>query len=324
MKKAIKRILKRIFVFIIAGLILYLIISNIDLIRELASSEKTRVLIDADAANGLDDVFSVLRMLEDEEVELQGLHSAQWRLTDLDNDSTVWLNQGVNRLILEHYRKSRIPHFAGSGVPLIYSGGSNVSENLASTAILRAVQDLPYGEKLNLLCLGSATNLASALLENPGISDKIICYIQGPFYDPTRRAWNKNDPVTRLDLEAMDLLLNNDLLQINLIPANVAFELNLLKSAVLEDFSGNDKLSLYIRKYIRKNFPDTDSIPVPGLALVEAFLNPDLATQKQLVTPPENTQRKIYAYTRVDTDRMLKDFRKSLEKDDSTTPPGKR
>jgi len=48
-----------------------------------------------------------------------------------------------------------------------------------------------------------------------------------------------------------------------------------------------------------------------SLALVQAFLNPDLCTQKQLITPPENTQRKIYVYTRIDAERMQKDYFKT-------------
>jgi hypothetical protein len=57
---------------------------------------------------------------------------------------------------------------------------------------------------------------------------------------------------------------------------------------------------------------EIDTLELNSLALVQAFLNADMSTQKQLIAPPENHQRKIYVYTRIDADRMTKDFIKSL------------
>ncbi|MFC2098178.1 nucleoside hydrolase [Bacteroidota bacterium] len=309
MLKAIKRIAKRIFIFILVIFVIYLVISNIDLIRDLASKEKINVTIDADAANGVDDMLSIYRILVDGDIELRGLTSAQWRLVDIENDSTVSLNHQIHRIFLEQFYKTRIPHPEGSGLPLMYSRNQHEPQNKASAAIIKIVSELPYGEKLNMICLGSATNLASALLERPDIADKIICFVLGPNYDPARRSWNKNDPITRLDLEAMDVLLNEKELEIHLLPANVASELYITSSMLKEVFNKNDTIHLNIMSTILP--PDT--ITCSSLALVEAFRHPDLSTQKQLIAPPENTQRKIYVYTRIDSKRMLKEFTDALE-----------
>ena len=77
MKKAIKRIAKRIFIFILIVFAIYLVISNIDLIRDLASKEKISIAIDADAANGPDDPFGIYRIMIDKDLELRGITSAQ-------------------------------------------------------------------------------------------------------------------------------------------------------------------------------------------------------------------------------------------------------
>jgi hypothetical protein len=58
---------------------------------------------------------------------------------------------------------------------------------------------------------------------------------------------------------------------------------------------------------------NNDSIAMGSLALIEAILHPEMSSQKQVVTPPENVQRKIQVYTRIDADRMKKDLWKTIE-----------
>jgi inosine-uridine nucleoside N-ribohydrolase len=308
MKKVIKRIAGRIFIVLLIAFAIYLLIGNIDFIRDLAIREKTIVIIDSDAANGVDDLCSIMRIMKAEEVEVRGLLSAQWRLADLENDSCIVSSQLLHRFVLEHFRKPNIPCSSGYDLPLLYTKGKDNSLNAAASVINKTVRELPYGEKLNMLCLGSATNLASAILEWPEISDKIICYIQGPAYNPSRRAWNKNDVISRLDLEAMDILLNDKDLEIHLLPANVADDFMLARPGDLENMVDADTLSKFILERCMSLQADADSIPCSSLGLIEAFLNPDMASSKQLITPPENSQRKIYVYTRINVDRMKKDF----------------
>jgi purine nucleosidase len=44
------------------------------------------------------------------------------------------------------------------------------------------------------------------------------------------------------------------------------------------------------------------------LALVEAYLNPDMSIIKEVLTPPENTQRIIKVYTKIDNESLQKIF----------------
>lgn len=312
MKKAIKRLLKRIFILILVVFAIYLVITNIALIRDLAEKEKINVIIDADAANGNDDLFSILRIITAPDVELLGLLSAQWRLADLDNDSSVRSNQSLHSFILEQFNLARVPYPAGAPLPLVHSKGK--TSNDAAALIIKKAFEVPYGQKLNMICMGSATNLATAILDQPDLSEKVICYIQGPRYDPSRRTWNKNDPVTQLDLEAMDILLNEIDLELYLLPANVASEMHMLKSAEIGELSEKDSLLYFIKTRWLAAGAEGDSLSLSSLALVEAFMNPDMSTLKQLIGPPENTQRKIYVYTRIDVPRMKKDFWKTIKK----------
>ena len=312
--RAVRRIAKRIIIFILVLLVIYLLISNIELIRDLAVREKIGVVIDADAANGGDDLLAIWRIMIAEEIEVRGLFSSQWRLADLDNDSTVKSNQLLHSYILSHFRKSRIPRSPGSELPLAYSGEKSGKENEASASLIKLAEGLPYGQKLDVLCLGSATNLAAAILARPDISDRIVCHIQGPQYNPSRRAWNKNNPVSRLDLDAMNILLNSEKLEVYLLPANVASEMIVEKTSIRDAMDRKDSLMQFISRICLETGPDNDTLFCGSLALAEAFLNPDMVTLKQLITPPENSQRKIYVCTKIDAERMQKDLLKWIDR----------
>jgi len=45
-----------------------------------------------------------------------------------------------------------------------------------------------------------------------------------------------------------------------------------------------------------------------GLALVQAIARPELATEAEVMPPPENKQRKIFAYTSVNAAAMNADW----------------
>jgi inosine-uridine nucleoside N-ribohydrolase len=303
--RAARRILKRIAIFILILLAIYLLISNIDFIKDLTSREKTGILIDADAANVGGDVLAIWRMLVEEDIEVRGLLSSQWRLADLDNDSTVESNLEIHKQVLEYFDLENIPLSPGRELPLAYPlPGNGVNE--ASMAIIKMADEMPYGQKLDILCLGAATNIACAILERPDIAGKIAVYTIGPQYNPSRRAWNKNDQVSRLDLDAMDILMNTESLELQLIPANIASDMILIKSSMQGAMEEKDSLLRSICNLCPESGRDT--LECSSFALAEAFLNPDMVTLKQLNTPPENVQRKIYVCTRIDTRRMQKDL----------------
>jgi hypothetical protein len=50
------------------------------------------------------------------------------------------------------------------------------------------------------------------------------------------------------------------------------------------------------------------------LALVEAYLNPALAKMETVVPPPENRQRPVKAYTKIDEASLAQDFWNILQK----------
>ena len=313
MKTALKRILKRIFIFIVIAFLVYLVVSNISFFRDLTRRDKLTLIIDTDSAHGQDDIMAIVRFLLEEEVVLDGLLSAQWRLADLENDSTVQMNQAVNQHILEHFNQTSVPNLPGAPSPIMNLKNRDRTSNKASSYIIKRVSETPAGEKLNLVCLGPVTNLATALLIVPDIAPKINCYIMGPWYEPSRRVWNKNEWNTKNDLDAMDILLDTKDLDLYIMPATIGRDLVIDRSQSLGKFPLRDSLFDPMVESWKALDLKNDSIPMGSLALMQAILHPEMSSQKQVITPPENVQRKINVFTRLDAERMKKDLWKAIE-----------
>jgi hypothetical protein len=313
MKTALKRILKRIFIFIVIAFLVYLVVSNISFFRDLTRRDKLSLLIDTDSAHGQDDVMALVRVFLEAEVATEALLSAQWRLADLDNDSTVEMNMEVNQRVLKHFNLTRISNLPGATLPVRNIKDRGRTSNRASAFIIKRASETPAGEKMNLVCLGPVTNLAAALITVPDIAHKINCYIMGPWYEPSNRVWNKNESNTRNDLDAMDILLDTKDLDLHIMPATISKDLVLDRSQSIGMFPLRDSLFDYITNRWKAMDLKNDSIPMGSLALIEAILNPEMSSQKQVVTPPENVQRKVHVYTRIDTERMKKDLRKAID-----------
>jgi purine nucleosidase len=313
MKTALKRILKRIFIFIVIAFLVYLVVSNINFFRDLTRRDKLTLIIDTDAAHGQDDILAIIRFLLEEEVMLDGLLSAQWRLADLENDSTVEMNRAVNQYILKHFNLTNIPNLPGAASPVVNLKNRDRTANRASAYIIKRVSETPAGEKLNLVCLGPVTNLATALIAVPDIAPKINCYIMGPWYEPSRRVWDKNEWNTKNDLDAMDILLNTKDLDLYIMPATIGQDLVIDRSQSLGRFPLRDSLFENIMEDWKALDLKNDSIPMGSLALIQAILHPEMSSQKQVITPPENVQRKVHVYTRIDAARMKKDLWDAIE-----------
>ncbi len=313
MKTALKRILKRIFIFIVIAFLVYLVVSNINFFRDLTRRDKLSLIIDTDSAHGQDDIMAIVRVLLEEDVVLEGLLSGQWRLADLENDNTVGMNQVVNQQILKHFNLTNTQNLPGAAVPVMSIKNRDRTSNAASAYIIKRASETPAGEKLNLVCLGPVTNLASALITVPDIASKITCYIMGPWYEPSNRVWNKNEWNTKNDLDAMDILLNTKDLELYIMPATIGQDLVIDRSQSLGKFPLRDSLFDNMVESWKALDLRNDSIPMGSLALIQAILHPEMSSQKQVVTPPENVQRKIHVFTRIDADRMEKDLWKAIE-----------
>ena len=272
-----------------------------------ALAEQPRLVLDADTANELDDLYAIHRMLRQDKYEVVALNSAQWwhYLSSPRGGTTVDESHQLNEDLVRLLDCPDLPLFKGSAEPLGKPwGGEDPKDSAAARAIIRLARETPPDEKLVVVCIGASTNLASALVMAPDIAPRIRAYLLGFQYDVDRAVWNKSEFNIRRDLNAADLLLNNEALELWVMPANVAKPLTFARDPAWEKHWRMGELGVYLTERWKTAAGSNETWVMWDLALVEAMLSPALATAELRDTPPENTPRKVHVYTSIDSPAM--------------------
>lgn len=276
--------------------------------------------IDADTGNEMDDPYAILYALLSPTFEVVGLSSVHFNNADLvaferwnqyatRGIDTVGLSQGLNEALLAALGRSALPHPQGADRQMGRAwGGREPRDSAAARALIAAAFSLPAGEKLHVLGLGAATNLASALALEPALAPRLSVHLLAADYDPARRVWNKNEFNVRNDLNAFDALLDHPELELAIMPLSTARTLTFDKTDTLAALDRAVPAERLLIERWEETNPDDQTRIVWDLALVQALARPDLATFAHASTPPENTPRTIGLHAAIDAGALRIDF----------------
>lgn len=281
-------------------------------------ADPPRLWLDADTANEIDDLFAIARMVRQDRFELVGLSSSQWihylaaeRLPA--GQSTVEASQLLNEQLLRALDRNDLPHPRGSVEPIGKPwGGDEPKDSEAARAIIAAAREATSEAKLTVVCLGASTNVASALQLAPEIASRIRVCLLGFHFDAERAVWNKSSFNVRRDLNAADLLLNREGLELRIMPANVANPLLFQRDATLRRCESMGELGSLLAGRWREHCPEHGERIMWDLALVEALINPELAETRSFLTPLENRSRTVRVDTRIDAAGMASSFWRAM------------
>jgi purine nucleosidase len=284
------------------------------------ASGQERIIIDADTANEVDDIVAIARALMSENIEIAGLTAAQWSHQGTYGRHTAKESWELNNDILRIMGRHDIPSLQGSELKVgeqwsgfaLFSGGQlPPRKSNAADFIIEKALDQQGEDKLIILVLGPLTNIASAILQEPAIIDRISVRYIGTIYDLSTDNWNKNEFNSRNDPNALDLVLNTAGLELHIMPANVASPLTFSNKSSITRLTGQGGISELILEKWKEKVPEpTDDWGwiMWDLALIHSIINPQWVEKKLTSTPPENTQRPIWVYTSIDHERMRQDF----------------
>lgn len=288
-------------------------------------AQKQKVWLDADTGNEMDDLYAIVRLVKEPSVQLVGLSSAhfnnpdllvfeKWNAYDTKGLNTVAESQRLNEQILKALKRLDITHPIGADRQIGRAWGQeDARDSKAAQAIIKAAKSLSEGEKLDILTIGAMTNLASALILAPEIVSKIRCYALGAQYEPKTKVWNKNEFNIRNDLNAFDYLLNLKYFDLTMMCLQAARPLQFEREDTYSRLNENDETEKILENRWREQNPQDQARVMWDLALVEAYLNPTQATIKIVKTPPENKQRTIKAYIKIDEKALANDFWKVIK-----------
>ena len=282
------------------------------LISAQKQEEKLKIIIDADTANEIDDLFAIIRALGEPRFELLGITSAQFHTSPYATTNTALESQEMNEALINLIPKYQVPIIIGNPFPLENNKTPQTSE--ASQFIINQAKILPKEKKLHLVILGSCTNVASALLEAPEIKSKLMISYIGFWHDPVKNTYNKNEFNTNNDTIATNFLLNYEDLNLRVMSATTSQYLVFEKAITFEKL-GNNALGKYIKdrwesyeRWWTKNDLEKKRWIMWDLAIIQALVHPEWTKIKSFKTPLENRPREIQIYTDIDTLKIQENF----------------
>jgi inosine-uridine nucleoside N-ribohydrolase len=284
-------------------------------------------IIDADTGNEMDDLYAIARALSPDGLHVIALQSAHfnnpqlltdpnWNSYPTDSINTLEISQQLNEHLAAETGYWMVPTLSGCdrmlGFAWGYYAGAPVPTSPATRFIIDKAGKSDPDNKLNIICLGPSTNVAAAIAAAPEIAGNLRVFILGAKYDLKRKAWNKNEFNIRNDLNAFDLLLNTEGLELWVMPANIAQALTFQRKSSFQ------KLGACSTPLCRRLTKRWDAVSAGtswimwDLALIEAILHPDWAEWDKVRTPPENNRRKINLCTSINAPLMEAGFWQSL------------
>lgn len=279
-----------------------------------AQTAKRKVILDADTANEIDDLYAIVRALLEPKFQILALSSAQWN-TRLSPPDTVLQSQKLNEDILRLMNRQDIPAPLGNemimGKPW---GGTEPRDSAAVKMMITTARQMPAGEKLTIIALGAVTNVASAIKMAPDILPKISTYVLSGRYFADRKVWDKDEFNLRNDLNAANFLFNCEGLELHVMPVNILFDFKFDQKETFAKLQTKGAIWDYLTARWLTHSPTAQKWIMWDLALIQAIARPELFTESEVLPPPENAQRKIFAYTKIDVQGALKDWWDVVEK----------
>lgn len=150
---------------------------NSSIISKLKRPEgKIRLIIDSDAYNEIDDQYAISYALKrTDKVQLEAVYAAPF-LNELVSSVCDGMEKSYEEI-------KKLVHILGRDdlAERVYRGSEDYlkdedtpQESDAAKDLIRRAMELPEGEILYIAAIGAITNIASALLMEPGIADRIV------------------------------------------------------------------------------------------------------------------------------------------------------
>ena len=276
-------------------------------------TDRIAMIIDADTANEVDDLYALVRAIKEPSFDIRGITSAQFHISPLASDTTAQESHKINEDILRLMQREDIPVYLGSNHPITSIDSFEISE--ASRAIIREAHSMNADSKLNLIILGSCTNVASAILMDPSIISKIHVRYLGFWHDPEKNHYDKKEFNSGNDTIAVEYLLDLPTLAMDVMTATTSQHLIFTKEEVDQTLKGQGGISDYLvqrwesyERWWTDEDPEKLNWIMWDIAIIEALARPYLAELQTLPAPAENVRKTMGIYTDIQVEEMKKDF----------------
>lgn len=270
------------------------------------AQERIPVILDADTANEVDDIYALSRALIEPSWDILALNAVQWQASHWTEPRSMENSHRLNQVLLAEMGldiKTR-----RGGVARMYDWGDMAQHSAAAYEIIQQAKALPEEQKLTVIALGALTNIASAIYIDPSITSRISLYWIGSTYDFEEGVMKKQDFNAIMDVQALEIILMSEV-ELYVLPINIAakmqFDYEDTKSKLLPDHS---LTRLLLDRWYEHLDGGRKSRVIWDLALIQALIHPELTKTMTLKTSKENGSRTINYISDIDAERMKTEF----------------
>ena len=275
------------------------------------------LIIDADTANEIDDLYAIVRALNADELNVKAVTSAQFHTSPLATDSTVYESQAINEDILALMGREDVELPLGANHPMASAHEPATSE--ASAYIINTAKNHDPDHPLHIAILGSCTNVASAIVQAPEIIPNIRLHYIGFWHDTTTQVFDLQEFNSGNDTIAVQVLLDTENLDLDVMTATTCQHLVFTKENVDRLLKGKGGISDYLvdrwdsyTRWWTEEDPEKERWIMWDVAIIEALIHPESADKKSFKAPSETPNRHIDAYINIDVPAMLDKFWESV------------
>ncbi|NJC25268.1 nucleoside hydrolase [Neolewinella antarctica] len=263
-----------------------------------APNATTEYIIDAGTGNGVDDVFAIVGALARDDrgktgPRLAGITASQYHDAPLAAARSADAAQAINEELARLTLRPDMRTLVGSNRPL--SAKNKPLKSRAAAFIVERASRASSRNKLHIFVLGSCTNVASAILLDPEIIPVIhVHYLGFDYHGATGLVENTaggsgSDPI------ALELLLTAPRLELTVMPRTVGDGLRVDRAELATKLPREARFTQYLMsswggddRRATGQDGDPSSQLLPGVALVSAWFDPQLAMLKEYRAPVED------------------------------------
>ncbi|MEE9372329.1 MAG: amidohydrolase family protein [Saprospiraceae bacterium] len=300
-------------------LFLFLFSAHYSVSSQGENAKSISVIIDADTANEIDDIYAIVRALSAPEINVVGITSAHFVNSPLASNNSVLESQKVNEAILDLMNIKDIDLPLGSNLPLQNESTPQISQ--AAEYIVVKANEMKDGERLQVVVLGPCTNVASAILIDSSIVDKIEVSYIGFWHDREKETWSKLEFNSGNDIKAVNVIMNTPRIKFNSMTATTSGKLIFEMENARNHLFGRGGIKSFMfnrwlnhKRWWSKDDPKKSQWNMWDLAIIEALIDPNKASIEILDGPLPNNGEKINVYTAIDVGAMKKSFWEAIDK----------
>jgi len=274
------------------------------------SQPKKKIILDADTANEIDDLFAIARALIEPTWDITALTAAHWQTSLWAEPQSMELSHRLNDVLVGHLGLSTKTWRGGTA--RMFDWGDQARHSAAAYEIIKQAKAMPEGEKLIVITLGALTNLASAIYIDPSIASKIKSYSFGSGYDAAKDMITITDFNCMMDIQALFIMFNSEV-EMHIMPKELGGLMQFEYAECEARLRGVHPLGDYL---VDRWYDHLDGSrkkrAIWDLSLIGGMIHEDSSKEIEVMTPKNMGARKVYYYSEIDAEGIMDDFYTSL------------